>query len=175
MRPTPSFTRCGTRSTPKAAPCTISNGRSSAPPCAPISSRFTTSGAPHAITKSAAAGNRNTKVRAVHRPPGKRRPPATAQPERNRQHRLICLRETGKSRRTSPELPLRRSALSDRLRLLRSARGLVLLLEPVNAPRRVYQLLPAGEERMARRADFHSDIALVGRAGLEGMSARADD
>jgi hypothetical protein len=56
-----------------------------------------------------------------------------------------------------------------------AARSLVLPLEPVNAARGVHQFLAAGEERMAGGADLHADIALVRRAGLEGVAASAND
>src|SRR5271167_2569974 len=37
----------------------------------------------------------------------------------------------------------------------------------------IHQLLLAGEEGVARRADFYADVALVGRAGHECVAARA--
>src|SRR5208283_4524411 len=56
---------------------------------------------------------------------------------------------------------------------LRVAR--VLLVKSLDAARGVDQPLPAGEERVALRADFHADVALVRRAGMELVAARADD
>src|SRR5581483_8972834 len=50
----------------------------------------------------------------------------------------------------------------------------VLLFEAVHATGRVHQLLTARKERVAGGADFHADIALVGRAGFERVTARAD-
>src|ERR1035438_976805 len=38
----------------------------------------------------------------------------------------------------------------------------ILAAEALNAARRVYQALLAGEERMASRANFHVNVALVG-------------
>src|ERR1700739_464570 len=49
----------------------------------------------------------------------------------------------------------------------------VLTAEPLHAPCRVNQALLAGEERVAVRADFHVDVALVGRPGLKVVSAGA--
>ncbi len=49
----------------------------------------------------------------------------------------------------------------------------VLAAETLNAARGVYQALFAGEERVAVGADFQSDLALVGGAGIECVSARA--
>ncbi len=43
----------------------------------------------------------------------------------------------------------------------------VLLLEAVYAAFRIDQLLTPGKERVAAGADFHSDVALMGGAGLE--------
>jgi hypothetical protein len=62
-------------------------------------------------------------------------------------------------------------------RLLRGWRGLfgVLATEALDAARGVYQALLAREERVAVGADFQADPAFVGRAGLEGVSARAVD
>src|ERR1700681_1226727 len=59
--------------------------------------------------------------------------------------------------------------------LLGGARILVLPLKAVDASGRVHQLLAPGEERVAGRADFHADIALMSRARLEGMAASARD
>src|SRR3974390_918181 len=50
----------------------------------------------------------------------------------------------------------------------------VLLLELLDAARRVHVLHLAGEERMARRADFDGDI-LLGAARLEFVAATALD
>jgi len=49
----------------------------------------------------------------------------------------------------------------------------VLAAEPLHASCRVNQALLAGEERVAVRADFHVDVALVGRPGLKIVSAGA--
>jgi hypothetical protein len=51
----------------------------------------------------------------------------------------------------------------------------VLLLETVYPAFGVDQLLLAREERVAAGADFHANVALVGRPGLEVITARADD
>ena len=51
----------------------------------------------------------------------------------------------------------------------------VLAAEALNATRGIYQTLLAGKERMAVGADFQADLALVGRTGLERVSARAMD
>src|SRR2546427_1979945 len=57
---------------------------------------------------------------------------------------------------------------------LGSLRVRVFLLEALDAPRRVHQLLLAGKKRMAIRADFHvHPLALDGRARLEGVPAGA--
>ena len=48
-------------------------------------------------------------------------------------------------------------------------------LETVDAPFAVDQLLASSEEGMAGRADFHADIALMGRAGTKRVAAGADD
>src|SRR5262245_36782562 len=60
---------------------------------------------------------------------------------------------------------------------LRRGRGLalpvaVLLLEALDAPGRVHQLLLAGEEGMALRADFHPDVR-SGGAGVNDLAAGA--
>src|SRR5205814_4983816 len=52
---------------------------------------------------------------------------------------------------------------------------LILLLEAVHAAFRVDQLLASGKERMAVRADFNADIALMRRARPELVPAGADD
>jgi hypothetical protein len=60
--------------------------------------------------------------------------------------------------------------------LLRRCRLLglgILAAEPLDASCRVNQALLAGEERVAVRADFHVDVALVGRPGLKIVSAGA--
>src|SRR5271165_1265237 len=62
-----------------------------------------------------------------------------------------------------------------RRRLLRGGRlslG-ILAAETLDAAGRIHQALLAGEERMACRADFHVNVALVGRAGLKVVSACA--
>src|ERR1035438_7000231 len=47
------------------------------------------------------------------------------------------------------------------LALLLQIFGLLQLFhEPVDAAFRVYQFLPAGEKRVAARADFHAEVAL---------------
>src|ERR1700751_1634460 len=52
----------------------------------------------------------------------------------------------------------------------------VLLLEAFDAAGRVNQLLLAGKERVALRADFDADqLAFAGRAGLKSASAGAVD
>src|SRR5438045_5506018 len=51
----------------------------------------------------------------------------------------------------------------------------VALVEAVNAARRVNQLLLAREERVALRADFDVDVALLRRARLERAAAGAVD
>ena len=65
--------------------------------------------------------------------------------------------------------------LSNRLNFVGAADGLVLFLEAVYAASGIHELLLTGEERVAARADFHADIALVGGAGLEVVAAGADD
>src|SRR5262245_32219085 len=50
----------------------------------------------------------------------------------------------------------------------------VFLLETLDAARRVYQLLFAGEERVAVRADFHMNVFL-GRTSRPRMTAGAND
>src|SRR5207244_1309210 len=57
----------------------------------------------------------------------------------------------------------------------RSRRVLLGILPPetLHPPRRIHQLLLAGKERMAVRADFHRDIALMGRPGNKRVAARA--
>jgi hypothetical protein len=52
-------------------------------------------------------------------------------------------------------------------------RLLQLFHEAVDAAFGIYQLLPAGEKRMAARADFHTEVALVGGARFEGAAAGA--
>ena len=49
----------------------------------------------------------------------------------------------------------------------------VLPAETFHAPSGIHQLLLTGEERMAVRADFHRDVALMGRAGHKCIAARA--
>lgn len=58
---------------------------------------------------------------------------------------------------------------------LLDGRPLVLALEAFDASSGVHQLLFAGKEGMAMGADFDVDVALVGRAGLEGFPASTDD
>ena len=58
--------------------------------------------------------------------------------------------------------------------LLLCCRPLVFLLEALHAACRINQLLLAGEERVAVRANFHANqIAAESRAGLKGVPARA--
>src|ERR1017187_8712192 len=59
--------------------------------------------------------------------------------------------------------------------LLGAARDRILLFEAIDASGGVHQLLAAREERVARGADFHTHVALVGGARLEGVGARAGD
>jgi hypothetical protein len=49
----------------------------------------------------------------------------------------------------------------------------IFAAEPLYAARGVHQALLAGKERMASRADFHVNVALVGRPGLKAVSAGA--
>jgi len=71
--------------------------------------------------------------------------------------------------------------LAGRCLLGRCRRGLsrvglgVLAAETLDAAGRIHQTLFAGEERMAYRADFHGNVALVGRTGLKNASASALD
>ena len=51
----------------------------------------------------------------------------------------------------------------------------VLAAEALDAACRIHQLLLAGEERMAIRADFYVNIALMGRTGREVVTARANN
>src|SRR2546422_11686935 len=44
--------------------------------------------------------------------------------------------------------------------------------KPPPPPRRIHQPLLAGKERMAVRADFHRDVALMGRPGHKCVAAR---
>src|SRR5690348_6567276 len=53
-------------------------------------------------------------------------------------------------------------------------RATVLLVEAVDAARRVHQLLLAREERVADRADVHAEVA-TGREGLVDRPASARD
>jgi len=70
---------------------------------------------------------------------------------------------------------IRRTSLRGyRLFLLRSPGLHVLLLETLDAARRIHQLLLSGEERVAAGADFHADIALMRGPRLERVTARAD-
>src|SRR5262249_51639019 len=58
--------------------------------------------------------------------------------------------------------------------LLRCRLPLVFPLEALHATGRIHELLLAGEERMALRADFHPDVRF-GRARLDDLPARAGD
>ena len=51
----------------------------------------------------------------------------------------------------------------------------VLAAEPFNAASSIYQALFAGKERVANRADFDVNVALVGRARFKIASAGALD
>jgi hypothetical protein len=51
---------------------------------------------------------------------------------------------------------------------------LIFTLETIHAAGRIYQLLFSGEEGMAARADFNSDIAFVSGPGFERVAARAN-
>ena len=51
----------------------------------------------------------------------------------------------------------------------------VLALEPLDPSGGVQQLLAAGVKRVAARADFHADVALVRGARPEGAPAGARD
>src|SRR3569833_2705593 len=98
-------------------------------------------------------------------PPGRR-----VQPNRPKSR----ITEKGGSRRSRPFLILENAVTS---LLLCGQRGffsssallLIFLHELVNAASRIDQLLLAGEEGMAARADFDADVALIGGAGAEGM------
>src|SRR5205814_3764120 len=69
---------------------------------------------------------------------------------------------------------LRRFRFWSRSRRLFESR--VLPPEQLHAARAIHQPLLAGEERVAARADFEvQEVALIGRAGLEGASACAHD
>ena len=50
----------------------------------------------------------------------------------------------------------------------------ILAPEPLYASRRVDQALLARKERVANRADFHVDVALMGRTRLKVVSAGAN-
>ena len=49
----------------------------------------------------------------------------------------------------------------------------IALVEAIDASRGIDQLLFAGEERVASRANFDVQVALLGRAGLECFAASA--
>ena len=49
----------------------------------------------------------------------------------------------------------------------------IALVEAIDASRGIDQLLLSGKERMASRANFHVEVALFGRAGLERLAASA--
>jgi len=51
----------------------------------------------------------------------------------------------------------------------------VAAVESVDAAGRINQLLLAGEERMAGRADFHVQVALFSRSSLKCFAARTGD
>jgi hypothetical protein len=51
----------------------------------------------------------------------------------------------------------------------------IFAAEALNATRCVDETLLASKERVAARADFHVDVALVGRARLKIVSAGAND
>src|SRR5271157_5424644 len=74
------------------------------------------------------------------------------------------------------DLPGVGETLRRRLNALLGAAGdRVLLLEAIDTSSGVHQLLAPGEERVARGADFHTHVALVGGARLEGVAASASD
>src|ERR1035438_3137390 len=66
-----------------------------------------------------------------------------------------------------------RRLLGRRCRCLRPIGLGILAAEALNAARRVYQALLAGKERVAVRANFHMNVALVGRPGLKVVPASA--
>ena len=82
---------------------------------------------------------------------------------------------------------LRHQSFSATCKLLRGRRGLaggggcrlgllaVALVEAVNTSGGVDELLLAGEERVAGRADFKVQLVLARRARLEGVAAGAGD
>ena len=49
----------------------------------------------------------------------------------------------------------------------------ILPTEALHAPSRIHQPLFTGKERMANRANFHVNVALVGRTSLKIVSAGA--
>src|ERR1019366_5432626 len=59
--------------------------------------------------------------------------------------------------------------------LLGAAGDRVLLFEAIDTSCGVHQLLEPGVERVARGADFHTHVALVSGARLEGVGASASD
>ncbi len=68
--------------------------------------------------------------------------------------------------------PTDRQPLTSRPLRLRFGLG-VFAAEPLDATCCIHQSLLAGEERVACRADFHVNVALVGRTGLKIVSAGA--
>jgi serine/threonine protein kinase len=74
-----------------------------------------------------------------------------------------------------PGLARRYRLLGGALLFLQIFRFGHLFHEAVHAAFSVHQLLASSEERMATRANFHADVALVRRAGLERAPAGAND
>ena len=69
-------------------------------------------------------------------------------------------------------------AQKHQLKLLSGSRGFgwflaIAFVEAIDASRGIDQLLFAGEERVASRANFDVQVALLGRAGLECLAASA--
>ena len=69
-------------------------------------------------------------------------------------------------------LGIRGKSVATELLLRRLGLG-VLAAEALDSAGGVDQLLLAGEEGMAVRADFYADVAFMGRAGRECITARA--
>jgi hypothetical protein len=82
----------------------------------------------------------------------------------------------GKAAHPAPPSRFLRSSGSSGLRGfpgLQLAGFLVFLLEAIDAAFGVNEFLAAGEEGVAIRAYFHTDVAFVSRAGTERIAARA--
>jgi hypothetical protein len=70
------------------------------------------------------------------------------------------------------------SASTSKKGVLRSGfRGLfpISLVKAIDASCRIYQLLFAGKERVASRADFHVQVTLACRTGFESFATGADN